>query len=107
VQSFGYFLGGVDADAVCKWRYLKKIVNTRSNARTATQKLTNNSFLTVSSPFSLAFSPRSSLLEIFRRRNDVPSGEGRGDTAVFGGYVFAVTLSLSLIIPRGLWFQVT
>ena len=36
MQSFGYFLGGVDADAVCKWRYLKKIVNTLSNARNTT-----------------------------------------------------------------------
>ena len=54
MQSFGYFLGGVDADAVCKWHYLKKIVNTLSNARTTTQKLTKNSFLTLSTPFSLA-----------------------------------------------------
>ena len=54
VQSFGYFLGGVDAAAVCKWHYLKKIVNTLSNARNTTQKLTNNSFLTLSTPFSLA-----------------------------------------------------
>ena len=37
VQSLGYFLGGVDADAVCKWRYSKNIVNTLSNARTTTQ----------------------------------------------------------------------
>ena len=42
VQSFGYFLGGVDADTVCKWHYLKKIVNTLSNARNTTQKLTKN-----------------------------------------------------------------
>ena len=54
VQSFGYFLGGVDADTVCKWHYLKKIVNTLSNARNPTQKLTKNSFLTLSTPFSLA-----------------------------------------------------
>ena len=36
MQSFGYFLGGVDADTVCKWLYLKKIVNTLSNARNTT-----------------------------------------------------------------------
>lgn len=53
MQSLGYFLGGVDADAVCKWRYLKKIVNILGNARPTTQKLTNISFLTLSTPFSL------------------------------------------------------
>ena len=54
VQSFGYFLGGVDAGAVCKWLYLKKILYTLSNARNTTLKLTKNSFLTLSTPFSLA-----------------------------------------------------
>ena len=54
VQSFGYFLGGVDAAAVCKWHYLKKILYTLSNARNTTLKLTKNSFLTLSTPFSLA-----------------------------------------------------
>ena len=54
MQSFGYFLGGVDADTVCKWHYLKKTVNTPSNARNTTLKLTKNSFLTLSTPFSLA-----------------------------------------------------
>ena len=54
MQSFGYFLGGVDAGAVCKWLYLKKIVHTLSNARNTTPKLTKNSFLTLSTPFSLA-----------------------------------------------------
>ena len=54
MQSFGYFLGGVDADAVCKWHYLKKIVSTLSNTRNTKQKLTKNSFLTLSTPFSLA-----------------------------------------------------
>ena len=32
----------------------QKIVNTLSNARTTMQKLTNNSLLTLSTPFSLA-----------------------------------------------------
>ena len=36
MQSFGYFLGGVDADTVCKWHCLKKTVNTLSNARNTT-----------------------------------------------------------------------
>ena len=54
MQSFGYFLGGEDTDAVCKWHYLKKIVNTLSNARNTTPKLTKNSFLTLSTPLSLA-----------------------------------------------------
>ena len=48
------FLVVLDADTVCKWHYLKKTVNTLSNARNTTLKLTKNSFLTLSSPFSLA-----------------------------------------------------
>ena len=52
MQSFGYFLGGVDAGAVCKWHYF--FLYTLSNARNTTLKLTKSSFLTLSTPFSLA-----------------------------------------------------
>ena len=92
MQSFGYFLGGVDAGAVCKWHYLKKIVHTLSNARNTTPKLTKNSFLTLSTPFSRIrpSSPRSLPLETFCRRDEVPSGKRRGETAVFAGLVFAL-----------------
>ena len=89
MQSFGYFLGGVDADTVCKWHYLKKIVNTLSNARNTTQKLTKNSFFNIKHPVLASPRIRPSLvslpLKTFCRRDKVPSGERRGETAVFAG----------------------
>ena len=62
MQSFGHFLGGVDAGAVCKCHYLKKIVNTLSNARNTTQKLTKNSFFNIKHPVLASPRIRPSLL---------------------------------------------
>ena len=62
MQSFGYFLGGVDAGAVCKWLYLKKIVHTLSNARNTTQKRTKNSFFNIKHPVLASPRIRPSLL---------------------------------------------